>query len=559
MMWRMVDRHYVTVGARQVHYRRTGSGPALVVLHESPLSSRAYLPFADELSASFTVVALDNPGYGSSDALPLEQPEIADFTDALVDTLDALGIAQASFYGAHTGACIALDLADRYPERVTAAVLDGLPRFTDAEREQLLTHYTPPIEARWDGTHLLAAWNQRRDMKMFFPWFRREAANRQGIVMPSAQALHDDALDLLKAKDTYHFGYQAAFRYEVEEPIARVTVPIAVTARGDEILGEPQFEGASPQVRIELLPTDRVEWAAAIHRLFRLGPQAAAPPPAPPTALVPGTLARLYLRSPHGQVFARAAADVPGRTLVLLHPSPFSGAVLEPLARELARTRPVLLVDTPGYGDSDRLAQEEPTLGDFANELLGALDDLEEFDVYGGLTGSGIAVEIALRASGRVRRLVLDTPPLFPVELRAELYERLTPPMPAPSDDGALFAWAWNFTRDHLMWFPNYRKTPEFARGGPPPTADELHVRTIELLKTGSTYRTGPRAAFSYPFEERLALLTTPTLICSNPAAPYGELREAGDLVPGSVVRNRGATPADTAAVVAAFLDEDPS
>lgn len=139
-----VDRCYVTVGARQVHYRRMGSGPAVVILHKSPLSSRAQLPLTRELAASFTVIALDNPGYGSSDPLAEPSPEIGDFTAALVDTLDALGIRRAAFYGAHAGSCIALDLADRFPERVTATVLDGLPRFTPEERADLLEHYTPP-------------------------------------------------------------------------------------------------------------------------------------------------------------------------------------------------------------------------------------------------------------------------------------------------------------------------------------------------------------------------------------------------------------------------------
>jgi pimeloyl-ACP methyl ester carboxylesterase len=554
----MPTRHFVTVGERQVHYRRTGSGPAVVVLHESPLSSRAYIPLAEVLAADFTVLLLDNPGFGSSDPLPQESPEIEDFTDALVATLDALGIESAAFYGAHTGACIALDLAHRYPERVAVSVLDGLPYFTDEQRELMLREYTPAIEPRWDGTHLLAAFNQRRDMKLFFPWFSKTAEGRQAITMPPDAQLHAEALDLVKAKDHYAKGYKAAFRYRVREPLAAVTVPVAITARGDEILGAPQADGASATVRTELLPTPRDEWAAALHRIFRESPHAPVPPATPLTGFIPGKLVRLYMEAPHGQLLVRSQHDLPGRPLVMLQPSPFSGAILAPLAAELARTRPVLLLDTPGYGDSDRLPDvEEPSIGDFADGILGALDCLEEFDLYGTLTGSAIAAEIALRAPGRVRSLVLETPPLFDRELRRELYEQMTPVMPEPSGDGGLFVWAWGFARDHAMWFPHYRKSPEFARPGPPITPDQIHLRAVELLKTGSTYRTGPRAAFSYDFEGRLPQLAVRTLVSSHAAATaYRHLREAAALVPGSVLREHDGPVASQAAVVAAFLDE---
>ena len=40
-----VRRHFVTVnGDRQVHYRRAGKGPAVVLLHQSPTSSREHVP-----------------------------------------------------------------------------------------------------------------------------------------------------------------------------------------------------------------------------------------------------------------------------------------------------------------------------------------------------------------------------------------------------------------------------------------------------------------------------------------------------------------------------------
>ena len=71
-----ITRHFVTVGSRQVHYRRAGSGPPVVLLHPSPNSSASMAPFMRALAPNFTAIALDTPSYGLSDPLAVEEPEI---------------------------------------------------------------------------------------------------------------------------------------------------------------------------------------------------------------------------------------------------------------------------------------------------------------------------------------------------------------------------------------------------------------------------------------------------------------------------------------------------
>src|SRR6266568_2915859 len=119
--------HFVTVGARRVHYTRAGSGPAVVLLHESPCSARSLDIPQGVVARQFTAIAPDTPGFGLSDPLLLAQPEIADFADALAETLTALGIAQTAVYGRHTGASIAVEFARRHPDRCSVAVADGYP------------------------------------------------------------------------------------------------------------------------------------------------------------------------------------------------------------------------------------------------------------------------------------------------------------------------------------------------------------------------------------------------------------------------------------------------
>jgi pimeloyl-ACP methyl ester carboxylesterase len=51
---------------RSVAWGRMGSGPAVVLCHGTPFSSRIWRPFAEALSADHTVHLWDMPGYGAS-------------------------------------------------------------------------------------------------------------------------------------------------------------------------------------------------------------------------------------------------------------------------------------------------------------------------------------------------------------------------------------------------------------------------------------------------------------------------------------------------------------
>src|SRR5690606_21406667 len=81
---------------------------------------------ATELARTCTVYALDTPGHGGSDPLPVPDPAMSDYGDALGDTLAALGLDRAHLYGTHTGAKIALSLAVSRPDAVASLVLDGI-------------------------------------------------------------------------------------------------------------------------------------------------------------------------------------------------------------------------------------------------------------------------------------------------------------------------------------------------------------------------------------------------------------------------------------------------
>jgi len=232
-----VRRMFVDVPHGQVHVRSAGEGGVpLVMLHASPFSAKVLEPLVARLGDRRRVLAPDRPGNGDSDALPIEVPEIADFTAALVALLDALGIEQADFYGAHTGARIACELALTRPQRVRKLVLDGFGLYTPEALAEILATYAPEIAPDDQARHLLWAWHFVRDQHLFFPWFKRDSDHRYVRDMPDAATLHTLLLEVLKAITTYHRSYRAAFRYSMAEALPHLTHPTLLAFARDDMV-----------------------------------------------------------------------------------------------------------------------------------------------------------------------------------------------------------------------------------------------------------------------------------------------------------------------------------
>ncbi|MFI5717856.1 alpha/beta fold hydrolase [Nocardia sp. NPDC051750] len=108
----------------------------------------------------------------------------------------------------------------------------------------------------------------------------------------------------------------------------------------------------------------------------------------------------------HSGPTAAAARDV----VVLLHESPRSSIVYQPVLDRLGEKAAVYAFDTPGFGSSDS-APAGAVLADYARIFVQALDALgvESFVPVGMKTGSSLATAIAatVRGTGRVERMVL--------------------------------------------------------------------------------------------------------------------------------------------------------
>ncbi|MFN8534989.1 MAG: alpha/beta hydrolase [Dehalococcoidia bacterium] len=559
-----IVRHYVlTRSGRRVHYRRTGEGPPIVMLHSSPSSSQQLVPRMEQLAAGHTCIGIDTPGYGESEGLPIERPTIDDYADALCDTLDALDLPKIDLYGTHTGASIALDFAVRHPERVNRLVLDGVAIYSEEEKASHREHYTPSLAPQDYGEHLLRYWNMRRDMALFNPWYKRRPENRLKRALPTPEQLHNGVVDFLRAGEMYWKGYQAVFRFDTAGTFAALTTPTLVTSAPTDSLGRHIERASGASKMIQTYPAGEDSHQKILE--FLAGDTLPAAPPAPAPASPTGVPRRDYVTTSIGQLLVRRVDGGSGRPLVLLHAMPGSSAYHERLMPELSKDRPVFAFDLPGNGDSAPMPGV-PEIWDFARVIWEALDALGvgECDLYGAHTGALIAMEMAIARPKQAKHILLDGITLFSAEQTADYLANYCPPL-KPVTEGTHLIWAWNFRRDMQLWWPWYDRTVEGLReeGSVPPAA-AMHPGFVEFMKGALTSHLSYRAAFAYPTRERLPLVSVPMLHLSSEGDPLRAcIPEARRLTPGSSSRiHQGtATPeamAGTFGYWRAFLADQP-
>ena len=509
----MIEHRFVSCGARRVMVRRAGSGPPVLLLHESPVSSAAFVPLIGSLAERFTVIAPDTPGYGGSDPLTLHRPQIPDYADALKEVVDALGLERAAVFGRHTGAAIAIEFANLHPERVSGVVLDGCPAFTQEEMEELVASYLPPFRPDWSGSHVAWLWSRIRDQFSFFPWNRQGPASRLAIDMPRPSILNRIATDLLLAGDGYRIAYEAAFRYDGAAAAAAARVPAHYMATETDVLF-PHLD------RLHSLPDD-----AQIHRLTdaervtAIGDLLAACadglPPAPPAPEETG--ARRFVQTDGASLMLRQWGEDDAQPLLLVADLPGSTRGLEPVAAHLARGRRVVAIDPPGHG----LSSPAPTgMADGGVELVAravASLGLGQIDVAGINAGACWAARLATRLGADCGRLVLVDPPPDPQALA----ECLPATALAPVWSGAHLLTAWHLARESLLYRPWF--VPTAATRTPVEIGldvDLLHRRFVDTVIADAAFPRTLQAVCGEPWPALLAPLAGRVAVVTGEGMP---------------------------------------
>lgn len=153
-------RGYVDLDHGQLHYRRAGvpGEPLVVLLHQTPSTSEMYEPLMHALADRFDLIALDTPGFGGSDALP-GVFSIAAAAKALAAAIAKLHAGPCDWFGHHTGAALALQVAYDEPQRVRRLAMSG-PCLLDAKLRERLPLVSAYLQPTADGSHLGPMWER---------------------------------------------------------------------------------------------------------------------------------------------------------------------------------------------------------------------------------------------------------------------------------------------------------------------------------------------------------------------------------------------------------------
>lgn len=253
----------------QLHYRRfipaaaVGPRTPVVLLHQTPLSSRMFTELMPKLGVDRVVYAVDTPGYGESDAPP-KIPTIADYGDALQDFIAHLR-EPVDLIGYHTGALVAADIAARYPQSVRKVLLIS-PPLLDAERLAKLDTATPIMP---DGSHVMAGWSssmatrpegQTLEQAARLVAEKQRAGSRAGWAMAAIKA-HDAAA-------TYRSVRQPAWVVRVADSLRADAEKVAALLPSAAVIDAP------PEWRYGMFDA----YPDAVATLLRFGLDAQLPP-----------------------------------------------------------------------------------------------------------------------------------------------------------------------------------------------------------------------------------------------------------------------------------------
>jgi pimeloyl-ACP methyl ester carboxylesterase len=117
-----VEILHIEVDGRPIAFTRSGTGPALVLLHGFSHDSRVWRPQLEILSNRFTVIAWDAPGAGQSPDPPVGFG-IGDWAACLAGVLEACGIDRAHILGLSWGGLVAQEIFRSHPRLVRSLVL----------------------------------------------------------------------------------------------------------------------------------------------------------------------------------------------------------------------------------------------------------------------------------------------------------------------------------------------------------------------------------------------------------------------------------------------------
>jgi pimeloyl-ACP methyl ester carboxylesterase len=119
---RALRQDFLDVDGLRVRYRVAGDGPSVLLLHGWGGRIESFTPVYNDLVRSYTVYAIDFPGFGDS-TLPAVPWGSADYARLTLAVMDRLQLASPHIIAHSFGGQVAMNLAATHPERLGKLVL----------------------------------------------------------------------------------------------------------------------------------------------------------------------------------------------------------------------------------------------------------------------------------------------------------------------------------------------------------------------------------------------------------------------------------------------------
>lgn len=560
-----VRKGFVNVGAGQVHYRAAGSGPPIILLHDSPRSSVLHVPLLEYFSDRFTAIAIDTPGYGNSTALsPEPRPEISDFAEALADTIVSFGVERCPVYGFHTSSKILLEFAANHPERVAVAIMDGLSLPPGDTDHAFIKSYMRPFQVTDTGSYLGEEWTRVRDFQRWFPWFSKSKATRMPVPLRSTSYMHEYSMDLFMAGPNFSDAYSAAMRYKAPPVVPTLTARCVFMAREDDVLyafldslPDPLPDGST----VERLSSDKDAWKSRLGELFTEyadfdGAGDFIPPDPLQNPLGGNAVTKGYVTTDHGQVLVRRAGGGDGTPVVYLHDLPGSTRADETFIKALGRGRPAFGLDLPGCCDSDPLTEQ--TSDAYVAQVIAVLNGLglDSVDLVSSGLSTPLALNLAATHSNRIRKVALDAVTIVDSDLRTEMKVNYVPDL-RPLMDGSHLHRCWHMLRDQAVHWPWYDGSVEAVRMITPDMEPHvLNMRLVDTLKQWDHAGAAIAAALEIDGSTLLNQVTQPALVFANEDdVRYQNAQQTADGLESGKTVTRPFDSVERASTILSFLN----
>jgi pimeloyl-ACP methyl ester carboxylesterase len=113
---------FTTSDGLYIAYRRSGTGPALVLLHGFIADGRVWRTQIDDFSRDFDVIAWDAPGCGQSCDTP-EDFSMQEYARCLLALLNDADVEAPHLLGLSWGGTLALEFHRLFPQHVRSMII----------------------------------------------------------------------------------------------------------------------------------------------------------------------------------------------------------------------------------------------------------------------------------------------------------------------------------------------------------------------------------------------------------------------------------------------------